>query len=240
MIDAGADVFDLVRVLRAERFGNLAPTVLNAVAEADRVDAAVVDRRPGVHRHRIGVIEKARAPRKLGDLANIPTELQDRADRTLAVHDAAGADRVADTLIDPIFQRNADVVGEGFKTADANAIDDIARAFQRLPTIGGGGDPGRQAADRHDPFENPPDHRQIVLIDVGQREFHALEFRHAENVFDERAGKSHASGADDGYLGEYGHDRSPRRGGGFVDHAANSGKTALDTSKKMTFDRLRV
>jgi hypothetical protein len=56
MIDPAADVFDVVRVFGTERVGDLPPAVLHAVAETDCIDLAVANRRPGIHRHRIGVV----------------------------------------------------------------------------------------------------------------------------------------------------------------------------------------
>ena len=60
VVDAGADVVELA-VLGAEDFGDLLAAVLDAVAEADRIDLAIFDRRPGVHRHRVGIVEEFRA-----------------------------------------------------------------------------------------------------------------------------------------------------------------------------------
>ena len=112
--------------LGAEHRGDLVAAVLDAVAEADRVDLAVLDRRPGVHRHRVGVVEEERAG--LGDLADVLAEVEDDRDVALAVEDAAGADRVADALVDAVLQRDVDVVGIGLEAADADAADDVARA----------------------------------------------------------------------------------------------------------------
>jgi hypothetical protein len=73
--------------------------VLDAVAQADRLHAAVDVGGPGEHGHRVGVVEQDRAGR--GDLADVLAELEDRRDAALAVHHAARAQRVADALVDP-------------------------------------------------------------------------------------------------------------------------------------------
>ena len=50
--------FRFVAVEQRQRGGNLIPAALNAVAEADKVNLAVINRRPGIHRHRIGIIQE--------------------------------------------------------------------------------------------------------------------------------------------------------------------------------------
>ena len=99
------------------------------------VDAAVVDRRPGVHRHRVGVVEQPRIRLSATSRMSRQKSSIDGID-ALAVQDAAGADRVADALVDAVVQRDANVVCERFEPADAHAIDDIVRAFQRPPAVG--------------------------------------------------------------------------------------------------------
>ena len=123
-------IVEFALVAAPSTVGDLLGAVLDAVAEADRIDLAVLDRRPGVHRHRVGVVQELGAG--LGDLADVPAEVEDDRDVALAVEDAAGADRVADALVDAVFQRDADVVGIGLEAADADAADDVARAFERL------------------------------------------------------------------------------------------------------------
>ena len=153
-------------------------------------------RRPGIHRHRVGVVQEAGAA--FGDLADIAAEVEDHRDVALAVEDAAGADRVADALVDAVFERDLDVVPVGLQPADPRAVDDVAGAIQRRAAVGGGGNPGRQAAGFDHPLEDLADHRQVVLADVGQRELNVTEFRDAENVSDEFPGEAEAARANDG------------------------------------------
>ena len=142
VVDARADVVEFA-ILGAEDFGDLLAAMLDAMAQADRIDLAVLDRRPGVHRHRVGVVQEFRA--WLGDFADILAEVEDDRDVALAVENAAGADRIADALVDAVFQRDADIVGIGFQAADAHAADDVARALDRLAAVGRGGHLGRAA-----------------------------------------------------------------------------------------------
>ena len=121
---------------------------------------------------------RKRAPR-VRDLADVLAEIEDDRDVALAVQDAAGADRVADALVDAVFQRDADVVGVRLEPADADAADDVARALERLPAIGGRGDCRRQTVGLDHAVEDLLDHREVVLADVGQRELGVAQFRNA-------------------------------------------------------------
>ena len=135
-------------------------------------DLAVFERGPGVHRHGVGVVEEQRA--RLGQFADVLAEVEDDRDVALAVEDAAGADRVADALIDAVFERNVDVGREGLEAADAHAAHDVARARDRRAAIGGCGDLGGQLVDLDDLADDLGDHVEVVLVDVGQRELDSL------------------------------------------------------------------
>lgn len=118
----------------------------------------------------------------LGDFADILAEIEDDRNVALTIENAAGADRIADALIDAVFQRNADIFGVSLQTADADAADDVARAFQRLAAIRRRRHARRQLVCFDDPVEDRLDHRQIVLTHIRQRKFNVAEFRHAEDV----------------------------------------------------------
>jgi hypothetical protein len=204
VVDAGADVVELP-VPGAENFGDLLGPVLDAVAETDRVDLAVFDRRPGVHRHRVGIVEELGAG--LSHLADVLAEIQDHRNVALAVEDAAGADRVADALVDAVLQWNANIVGIGLEAADAHAADDVARTFQRLAAVGRRRHPRGQFVRLDDPVEDRLDHGEVVLAQIRQRELDVPELRHGKNVGEELLGEADAAGADDGDL-EAGHGRA--------------------------------
>ena len=185
--------------LGAEHLGDLLAAVLDAVAEADGIDLAVFDRRPGVHRHRVGVVQEARAA--LRDLADVPAEIEDDRDVALAVENAAGADRVADALVDAVFQRDADVVGVRLEAADAHAADDVVRAFQRLPAVGGRGDRGRQAVglDHRGRASAGSSTRLCSLMSVSANSA-SCSSGTRDDVGDQPLGEADAAGADDGDL----------------------------------------
>ncbi len=221
MVDAGADELKLT-LPGPEHFGDLLAAVLDAVTEADRIDLAVVDRSPGVHRHGIGVVEEGGAAlRHLGDVS---AEVEDHRYVALTVENAAGADRISDALIDAVSQRDADVVRVGLQSADADAADRISRAFQGFATISCRRDPRRQPVRLDHAVEQALDHRQVSLADVGQRELHVLELADRDDVADQLRGEPDASGADHADL-ESAHPVSPRHR--WNNGPARAGRAAL-------------
>ena len=198
VVDPGADVVEFALVARAEHGRDLVAAVLDAMAEPDGVDLAVFERRPGVHRHRVGVVEEARPGGR--HLADVLAEVQDDRDVALAVEDAARADRVADALVDAVFERDADVIGIGLEAADADAADDVVRALERLAAIGGRGDGGGQPVGLDHAVEHLPDHRKAVLADVGQCELGVAQLRDRHDVGEQASGEADAPGANDGDL----------------------------------------
>ena len=98
--------------LTAAETGHLVLTTLHTVAQANGWHAAIGIAGPGVHRHRVGVIQEDSA--RFGDFADVLAHAQQCRDGPLAVHDAPGANRIANTLIHAIFQRNINVHREGF------------------------------------------------------------------------------------------------------------------------------
>ena len=165
------------------------------MTQTDRVDLAVIDGGPRVHRHRIGIVQHLGAG--FADLANVLAEIQKRRNRALTVHDAASADRVADTLVDAVLQRNLNVGRERLEPTDADAIHDVARALESLPTISRGGDPRRQFVHLDETVDDLAHHVEIVLVDVGERDLDVLQFRHAQDVHAELLSEANAAGAND-------------------------------------------
>ena len=109
-------------------------------------------RRPDIHGHRVGVVQEEGAG--LGDLSDIFTERQDLGNVALAIHDTAGAECIAHTLIDPIFQRYVDVELEGAQTPYARDVQDVVGAFERLASVDRSGELCRK----------------LVRLDVSQRQ----------------------------------------------------------------------
>ena len=106
-----------------DALGDLPVRALDAVAQPDGLDPAVLVAGPGVHRHRVGVIEEERA--RFGDFADVFAEVEQGGDGALRVHDAAGAERVADALVDAVLERDVDVDLEGLEPALADRADDV-------------------------------------------------------------------------------------------------------------------
>jgi hypothetical protein len=136
VVDAGADDVHLAHG-HAQRAGDLAVAVLDAVAEAHGAHARI-ERGPGHHGHGVGVVEQQRA--LLGHLPDVAAEVEHGGDAALAVEDAARADRVAHALVHAVLERNADVVGESLQAPDAHHVHDVARARESLAAVRRGGD----------------------------------------------------------------------------------------------------
>jgi hypothetical protein len=81
-------------------------------------------------------------------------------------------------LVDAVFQRDSNVVGEGFQPADPHAVHHVARAGQRLAPVGRGGHLRRQGIGLDHPADDLLDHLEVVRIDVGQCDLDVGEFRH--------------------------------------------------------------
>ncbi len=96
---------------------------LHAVAQADRLHAAVLVAGPGIHRHRVGVVQEQRAG--FGHLADILAEVEQFGDGPRGIHDAARAEGIAHALVDAVFQGDIDIMLEGFQPALANGADDV-------------------------------------------------------------------------------------------------------------------
>ena len=60
-----------------------------------------------------------------------------RGDGALGVHDAAGAEGVADALVDAIFQGDVDVGLEGLEAALADHADDVIGPGESRAAVGG-------------------------------------------------------------------------------------------------------
>ena len=195
VVDARAHELEFALVPRSECCRDLLAAMLDTVTKPDGVDLAVFDRGPRVHRHGVGVVQEPGIA--CGNLANVPAEIEDHRDVALPVQDAAGADRVADALVDAVLQWDANVVGIGLEAADAHATDDVAGALERFAPLGRGGDFRRQPVGGNDTVEDPPHHDEVVLADIGKRELDVAKFGHRHDVGDESFGKSDAARADD-------------------------------------------
>ena len=100
---------------------------LHAVAKADGLHVAVIQRRPGVHGHWVGVVEQ----HMTGSVAlDLLAKFQNHRHRALSVEQAAGTDGVADALIDAVFQRDFHVRAETLQAADPRRVDDVIHTIE--------------------------------------------------------------------------------------------------------------
>ncbi|MNU61141.1 hypothetical protein D3C71_503450 [compost metagenome] len=180
VVDTRADVIEFGGGFRAEDFGDLFRAMLHAMAEADRIHLAIFDGRPGIHGHGVGIVQEFCAGCR--DFANILAEIQNDRNVALAIKNAAGADGVTDALVDPVFQRDTDVVRIGFQTADPHTAYDVFRTLKRATAVGMRRHFHRKTVGLHDLVEDRPDHIQIVLADIRQRDFDVAKLRHAQEI----------------------------------------------------------
>ncbi len=197
VVDARADEIK-VFMRNAQHLGNLFATMLDAMAEPDRIDLAVIDRRPGIHHHGVGIVEELRT--RFSDLTDVLAEIQDDRDVALAVQNAARADRIAHALVDTIFQGDAYIVGISLKTTDTDAGHDIASALNSLAAVRRRADADFQTIGLFYRGQNFFNKGEIVLGRIRQRKLDAFEFRHFQNVREKLAREFDATRANDGDL----------------------------------------
>ena len=63
------------------------------------------------------------------DLLDIFAEGQHLWDIALAIHNATGAERVADALVDAVFERDIDIEREGVEAADTRGVEHVVGTF---------------------------------------------------------------------------------------------------------------
>ena len=178
--------------------GDLAVPPLHPVAQPDGSDPPVGVAGPGVHRHRVGVVQEQRT--RLGDLANVPADVQQRGDGALAVHDAPGADGVADALIDAVLQRDLDVEFEGFQPPLPDGADHIVGVPQRLTPVRGRRQGGGEVIRGDVALAQLRHHVQVVPVYVHQGDVRVLKLRHRQDVLQQAAGESYRSRPNHRYL----------------------------------------
>lgn len=175
---------------------DLGVAALYAVAQADRVDAAVLVGRPSIHRHGVGVVEQQHAVG--GDLGHVVAEGQHLRNVALSVHDAAGTQRIPDALVDSILEGDVDVALEGFEATDARGVEDVMGALEGLAAVHRRGQRRRQLVG----FDVAPgqlrDHVEVATVDVVEGERGVGQLRDGQDVPHQAAGEADAAGTDDG------------------------------------------
>ena len=87
-----------------DHVGKLLMPMLHAVTEANGRHFAIDVRRPRIHGVWVGIIQKQRVG--LRDVADVFAKIENLRNIALAVHNPARANRIANALINPVFQRN--------------------------------------------------------------------------------------------------------------------------------------
>ena len=107
-----------------------------------------------------------------------------------------GADRIADTLVDAVFERNVDVQLEGVETALAHDRDHIVGVGNRFPLVGRRRDGGGQTVGVNVPLRQLHHHLQISGVDIHKGKVGVGQFGHGQNVVHQLAGEANRTGPD--------------------------------------------
>ena len=159
---------------------NLPVRPLHAVTETHGVYPPVVEHRPGIHRHRVGVVQEKRPlPRYLAD---VPAEIEDGRDVALPVHDPARAEGVPHALVHAILQRDVDVLCKRFEPPDARAVHHVVRPRERPATVTRRDDLGWKMVISKILLADPRDHLEVPRVDVGECELRIPKLRNNKDV----------------------------------------------------------
>ena len=125
-------------------------------------------------------------------------DVEQRRDGALCIHDAAGAERIADALVDAVFERDVDVGLKGLQPTLADRADDVVGVGNGLAAVGGRRHCRRQIVGGDVAPAQLRDHVQVVLGNVHQGEGGVRQFRHGQNVVHQPAREADRTGADHG------------------------------------------
>jgi hypothetical protein len=169
---------------------------LDAVTQSNRLDTTILVAGPGVHCHRIGIVEKNCS--RFGNLTDFFAQVEQFDDGALGIHNPASADGVTNTLVDTVFEWDIYIRLESFQPALANGGNDIIGVCDGRAAIHGRFYPGRQLAGPHIAFGQLIDHVQVSLGNVHQREMRVGQFRDGQDVIHQAASKAHGTRANHG------------------------------------------
>ena len=119
----------------AKYFGDLLLTVNLTVAQADGFYLAVLVAGPRSHGVWIGIIEHDGAGGSY--FPDVFAEVQHGGNDTLSIHDSADAERVADTLVNTVFQRYLNISFKPFQSTNADTVNDISGILKGLSAVQG-------------------------------------------------------------------------------------------------------
>ena len=200
MVDAGTLEIDIVNrhvnPLRQHLAG-----ALHAVAQAHVGPAGAPIDGPAVHRHRIHVVEDHRVG---GHIVQVPTEIHQHRNRPQGPKDAAGAQRVAHALFDPVLLRNLDVRPKRFQPAGLECCDHVVGAAHGIDARVGGRNGGAGAHAVGNRLHDRVGLLEPLGVDVHEPDLAALQRRCQQKVAAQATRKHKAAGADDGDGGHAG------------------------------------
>ena len=163
-----------------DRAADLPMCTLHPVAQADGFDPAVFVAGPGVHRHRVGIVQQDRAG--LRDFADVFTKIQQGGNGPLGIHQAACTQRVADALIYPVLQGNIDVGLERFQAALPDHAEHIIGISEGLAPAGRRFHRRRQPVGRDVAPAKLRHHIHVMFGNIMEGKFGVGQLRHRQNI----------------------------------------------------------
>ena len=167
---------------------------LDPVAEADGLDAAVLVAGPGVHRHRVGVVQQ-----KAPGLATSRMSLQKSSMAAIArwAYIRPPAQSVSPThWSTPYFSGNVNVGLERFQAALPDHAQHIIGVGDRLPPVVVAVDRRRQPVGLNVPAAKLRHHVHVVRRNVMERKLRVGQLRHGQNIVQQPARKPDRPGPD--------------------------------------------
>ena len=196
MVDASGEEGDLV-VGDVELAGEHAGGALHTVAETDDLDAESIEE-PAAHGHRIGVVDEQGVR---AELVHVGGDLAVGGGRAEKAEDTAGAERIANGLVEAIAAGDLDVEAVGVEAADLEGDDHVGGAVEGAAAVGGGFDTCREAVVGDELASGGGRALQPVGIDVHEGECAVAQLGKAEQVADQAKREDVAAGTDDRDLG---------------------------------------
>jgi hypothetical protein len=168
---------------------------LNPVAESDRFDSAVLIAGPGIHGHRVCVVEKESV--WFGYFPNVTAELKQDGNGPLGIEQTTRPKGVSNALIDAVSERNVDVGLEGPKPSLADHADDVIGVGDGFTGVGAGFDFSRELVGLDVTTAKLLDHFQVARVNVHQGEGGILQFGNCEDIPHETTGEANGTGTEE-------------------------------------------
>ena len=156
---------------------------LHSVAKADELDFGGSPEAEAVRTHRVGVVEKERVGAKL---LHVFGDVEEDGNGAEAAENTAGAERVADALVDAECERDFVVDFEGVEATDLNHDDDVIGAVEGFAAVERGGDFCGELIFFDDAVEEAFHGVELGFGAVHEAEFGAFERVGGEDVHGKR------------------------------------------------------